>query len=102
MKKKGGEKKDAEANTIERCSVCSANGNSPAADVTVKASFCTDPRIGGRCQAQVSESKQAPPLLKVEENVAVSLVRISSSSISIVFVFISLLSRRYDEYLCLL
>jgi hypothetical protein len=26
MKKKGGEKKDAEANTIERCSVCSANG----------------------------------------------------------------------------
>lgn len=69
--------------------------NSPAADVTVKESFCTDPRIGGkRCQAQVSESERAPPLLKVEENVAVSLVRISSSSISIVFVFISLLSRR--------
>ena len=66
--------------------------NSPAADVTVKASFCTDPRIGGRCQAQVSESKQAPPLLKVEENVAVSLVRSSSSSILVLYSYSSLSS----------
>ena len=67
--------------------------NSPAADVTVKASFCTDPRIGGKMgQAQVSESKQAPPLLKVEENVAVSLVRISSSSILVLCSYSSLSS----------
>tara|TARA_B100000475_G_scaffold194122_1_gene169403 strand:- start:1622 stop:1846 length:225 start_codon:yes stop_codon:yes gene_type:complete len=66
--------------------------NSPAADVTVKASFCTDPRIGGKSQAQVSESKQAPPLLKVEENVAVSLVRISSGSILVLYSYSSLSS----------
>ena len=43
-------------------------------------------------QAQVSESKQAPPLLKVEENVAVSLVRISSGSILVLYSYSSLSS----------
>ena len=68
--------------------------NSPAADVTAKESFCTDPRIGGECQAQVSESKHAPLLLNVEENnvVAVSLVRMSSRSVLVLYSYSSLSS----------
>ena len=95
MKKKKGEKKDkTEANTLERCAVCSANGKLACGRCNGQgASFCTDPRIGGECRAQVSESKRAPLLLNVEENnVAVSLVRTSSRSVLVLYSYSSLSS----------
>ena len=96
MKKKKGEKKDkTEAKTLERCAVCSANGKLACGRCNGQgASFCTDPRIGGECRAQVSESKRAPLLLNVEEknNVAVSLVRMSSRSVLVLYSYSSLSS----------
>ena len=64
-KRKKEERKTKRRRMLSSGAVCARRmENSPAADVTVKASFCTDPRIGGERRAQVSESKQAPPFIE--------------------------------------